>query len=363
MTSASSGARARVALGFSRRGAILGSMLIAALLAGCTRAELEHKATAYNDAIAGSTNEAILINAVRASQRAPMSFTGLGQVITQPNFSGSLGADFGFDPLGLKTYALRPNVNANGGFSSFTMNNLNSEKFIRGLREPIKPDLVRMFLDLRWPEELVHLMAIASIDIKPQELARLNADAELVCRTRSDPRTDFYCEVIRNGKAAYTAANCHPFEERGTLLNTARDLCSMTTFQIVLRTARLLRRQALLNSRVRLRSAQGMLYYLGELIAAQNYSIRPYEPLTVVGTPAGRILAPLFVVRRGVVGPSAVQVLYNGELFSIPRPDVGAVNEARSLQVLDFVSQVIAEQTAAGDLPKVNTFGIVSIPQ
>jgi hypothetical protein len=136
----------------------------------------------------------------------------------------------------------------------------------------------------------------------------------------------------------------------------------MTTFQLALRRARLLQRQKQFSSRVRLRSAQGMLYYLGELIAAQNYSTRLYEPMTVVGTPAGRTLAPLFEVRRGVAVGAAVQITYNGESFYIPKPDIGAVNEARSMQVLDFVSQVIAEQTAEGDLPKTNTIGMVSIP-
>jgi hypothetical protein len=70
---------------------------------------------------------------------------------------------------------------------------------------------------------------------------------------------------------------------------------------------------------------------------------------------------PLFVVRAGVpaTGEAAVRVNYNGMPFYIPRPALGSEDEARSMQVLDFVSQVIAAQTTAGDLPKANTVGIV----
>jgi hypothetical protein len=74
-------------------------LLLGELLSGCTRIELETKAEAYNAAIAGSNNEAILLNAVRASQRAPMSFVSLGQVLSAPTFSGTSIGTFNFDTL------------------------------------------------------------------------------------------------------------------------------------------------------------------------------------------------------------------------------------------------------------------------
>ena len=49
------------------------ALLLATLAGGCTRIELENKAEAYDAAISESSNELILLNAVRASQRAPMS--------------------------------------------------------------------------------------------------------------------------------------------------------------------------------------------------------------------------------------------------------------------------------------------------
>jgi hypothetical protein len=71
---------------------------------------------------------------------------------------------------------------------------------------------------------------------------------------------------------------------------------------------------------------------------------------------------PLFVVRRGVAAPgeAAVHVYHRGEPFFIPRPELGAVDEARSLQVLDFVSQVISAQITDDNIPKVSAIGLVT---
>ena len=339
---------------------VLVASLAGGMSAGCTRAELEHKADAYNAAIAESTNEAILLNAVRASQRAPMSFTGLGSVNASPTFSGAASGTFNFDPFGLTSYSLNPSVKAEGGFSSYTMSNLNTDKFMKRIRDPVPTELVRYFQKLKWPEELLELMIVASYDVSREDLARIERSSEAMCSTRSDPRTTFICSLIYEAEAARRAAGCHQFEEGGgiiTILNTGRDLCGMTKFQIFLRRMRLLHIPAFGRFGFVPRSAQGMLYYLGELTAAQNYSVKPYIPTTYVTTPEGRRSVALFVVRRGAAPPgeAAVRVYYSGEQFYIPRPELGTVDEARSLQVLDFVSQVISAQTTADDVPKVST--------
>ncbi|WP_271585826.1 hypothetical protein [Bradyrhizobium sp. CCBAU 53415] len=57
----------------------------------------------------------------------------------------------------------------------------------------------------------------------------------------------------------------------------------------------------------------------------------------------------------------AVQVMLNGEGFYIPRPQLGTVEEARSLQVLDLVSQAIAMATSKDSLPKTNSVSLVAV--
>jgi hypothetical protein len=54
------------------------------------------------------------LNAVRASQRAPMSFVALGEVSASPNFSGTGAGTFNL-PSGLSGYSLNPSVSYGGG--------------------------------------------------------------------------------------------------------------------------------------------------------------------------------------------------------------------------------------------------------
>lgn len=349
---------------------VLVSSAIAILFAGCTRAELESKAEAYNAAIAGSTNELILLNAVRASQRAPMSFTGLGDVTAVPTFSGAASGTFNFDPFGLTTYTLNPSATVGGGFSQFSMSNLNSTDFMKKIRDEVKLDLIKYFVRLKWPKELVALMFVGSYEIRREDYDRVWRETQAVCLTTTDQNTRSVCDLLREDIASRAEAGCHEYSEPAiqTLLNTGRDLCSMAKFQLFLQSMIWVlhldpfeKNKYLV--RVHPRSAQGILYYLGELIAAQNYSTKPYVPHTYTGTPVGFRRVPLFVVHRGLPPPgaAAVRVIYNGDVFYIPQPELGTLDEARSMQVLDFATQVITAQTSSKDLPKANVIPVTSV--
>ncbi|GGI23596.1 hypothetical protein GCM10010987_25190 [Bradyrhizobium guangdongense] len=71
----------------------------------------------------------------------------------------------------------------------------------------------------------------------------------------------------------------------------------------------------------------------------------------------------LFVVQRGDPGEglAAVHVNFNGEDFFIRKPRVGALDEERSLQVLDFVSTALTMVTTKDSLPKANTVSLIAV--
>jgi hypothetical protein len=134
----------------------------------------------------------------------------------------------------------------------------------------------------------------------------------------------------------------------------------MNRFQILLRRMRLIGYK---NYHGSYRSAEGILYYLGELIAAQNYSAQPYEPKVLLNASDGHHhLMNLFVVRRGNPGAplAAVQVNFNGEDFYIPRPQLGAIDEDRSLQVLDLAMTAIVLATSKDSLPKSSNVTLIT---
>lgn len=342
--------------------ALVAAVILAACCVACTRAELENKADAYNAAIAQSNNRQILLNAVRASQRSPMSFVGFGDVSASPNYSGGANTAFNFSPSGLTSYVLNPSVNYSGGFSTFALSNLNRSDYMKAIQEPIAPKRAQYFIDLRWPEELVDLLLVQSHVVTRGELAAIDADVGSRCASRLDERTREICQRLDEDLEAFRSQGCHEFPSSSaeiTFLNTAREFCSMNTYQRFVRKVRLLQRKTV---RSRLRSIQGVLYYLGELIAAQNYSVHPYKPMIYVGGADGaRALVPLFEVYRGVPGPgqAAVEVNYEGEVFFIPKPAFGTADEARSLQVLDLLSIALALQTTKDELPKSSTVTLI----
>ncbi|MBR1029377.1 hypothetical protein [Bradyrhizobium liaoningense] len=88
----------------------------------------------------------------------------------------------------------------------------------------------------------------------------------------------------------------------------------MNRFQYTLRMLRLLDKT---NYRYLPRTPEGMLYYLGELIAAQNYSVQLYRPQLFIVSEGTHRLVDFFVVQRGVSANAAVQITLNGEGFYV----------------------------------------------
>jgi hypothetical protein len=86
-----------------------------------------------------------------------------------------------------------------------------------------------------------------------------------------------FCEVLERDRAEFEAAGCSDFPETGamvTVLHSGRDRCTMTTFQTAIAAAED-------ETPFTTRTGQGILSYLGELIAAQNYSAHRYTPRTL----------------------------------------------------------------------------------
>jgi hypothetical protein len=263
----------------------------------------------------------------------------------------------------LTTYNVNPTLNVNGGFSSFTMNNLNYQAFAQNLQKPLNKSLVQHFIDLRFPKELVRLIFVQEYALSTRQYHLIESEAHARCTIGRDERDRQICGLIDDDRASFDAAGCQDFPVTGnsvTRLNSGRDLCAMVPFQTLERWRRLLD----IEIPFKARTAQGILYFLGELIAAQNYSAHPFIPKVLVETTDNaRHAVPLFEVKRGVPGSAQAEiaVLYNGENFYIPRPAFGTIEEARSLQVLDLVSQAITAATAKDALPKSSTITLVPV--
>ena len=364
---------------------------IAIWLAGCADGLMTYNVVTYDSAVADTANQSILLNAVRASQHYPMSFTSVGPVLATPPVSGSVAGTFNFANNGLTGITANPTVTAGGGYQTFALDNLNYQSFMEALREPISYKIVGSFYqNTIWPREMLWLVYVQELMPSPVAVMAIDSHRKKEC---ADPLPTSLCIEINKSIDLYST-KCEPehfndnhFKDiRRRLLqiskdpdfyyNTAINECRFLRMKIFLEEMRLLRVDPCPFARPRrafagrcvpatFRSAQRMIEYLGELIAAQLYIEDAYLPKMSLGVsrPIGFRFeeVPLFVVQRGV-GPlrPAVVVHHAGGFYSIPEPDFGSPTEARSLQVLDLVLQTVRAATHREDLAKLPSLGIIA---
>lgn len=124
---------------------------------------------------------------------------------------------------------------------------------------------------------------------------------------------------------------------------------NLITHNSVIETVKLREGGSEFEDTVVLRSPQGMIYYVGELIAAQLDPDDPFLPEVT----SRHGVEPLFLINRGPSsGGSAVSVRHQGALFSVPRTSYGNRNRHRSLQVMALIQQVINLNTSEDQLSK-----------
>jgi hypothetical protein len=396
-------------------------------ITGCASYQMNYNVSSYDEAIANSANELLLLNAVRASQRYPMSFTQVGGISAGPQVGGALDGTFNFNPLGLSTFSVNPKAsNLSAGYNEFALSNLNDGESLQKLRRPISPEIIQSFRSSGWPEDLVDMLYVSLIIPPPGKLKELHKDRNNHCspQTAKSRRDAQLCDIIQSEENNFIE-NCGGLEfndenrrEAGLrsneYYNSGRNICQNLRFQILLHELRIVKdwespsneskkkkkypycafvkekpaRERLIKTiteddyghteiieykdeidiekkieqvgcwQRKERTAIQLIVYLGDLIAAQNYSEKKFEPNVLIGqtSPDGQVdfvKVPLFVVKRGLpVGENAaITVTHQKETFFVPQPEFGLREEARSLQTLDFVLATVRATTSKTDTP------------
>ena len=357
-------------------------------LAACAEVQMDYNVLTYDSAIADSANQLLLLNAVRASQHYPRSFTSSGALVGGPPVTGGIGSTFNFNQFSsLQNFSLTPSITAGAGYSQFTLTNLNFQEFMTQMRKPVSDDIIKAFRkDPAWPRQLLDLIYYQRFrDVPEGVVSSTDSRRKFICATSTHPYDLTDCDDIMEQIAKYEAWSCDrhfsdPIERMRdfrnnprTYYNTASNYCQFARFRIFLEEVRLVenwqqRQKKVVQHPICLedpkpgclpadpRSALDMIGYLGELIAAQNYIERPFIPGVQFGAAVGTgfkfIDVPLFVVVRGEpLGNAAVIVRHNGVPYFIPRPDFGSMREERSLQTLELVLQTVQAATQQKDLP------------
>ncbi len=158
---------------------LLSAALLCAALAACSFDErIADHAVDYNKTVEEARNSLLLLNILRARDRGPMTFTAISQVRGSFTLSssGSIGLTIPFGGDASSTFPLSPSLSLSQSASpSFDVAILNSKEFMSGILSPIEKSTLKFYLNQRWPTEVLLYLFIHKVDRAKPEPTLVNA--------------------------------------------------------------------------------------------------------------------------------------------------------------------------------------------
>jgi hypothetical protein len=301
---------------------------------------MQNNVESYDAAVAETANELLLLNAVRASQHYPMSFTLVGNVQGGPQLQGSLSGMLNFsNAVGLTTSNVSPNASTIApGYSLFALSNLNDGESMERLRKPISRDIIDSFIKAGWPTELIHLLY--TLEFKPTEpqLRDIETNRHKTCARPPTERDMKFCTALDRSIRSY-AARCPDIfgdsvlrerkfkEDKNMYYNSAATYCHYARFQIFLTELWLLRTYEL------------------EPCAEQAQGTRTTRTTRIIETSA--------TTKTGGGARTEERTIKDTQTRSAPTAPGGSPNQKKiclpgtvrtALQMIEYLGQLIAAQ-------------------
>ncbi len=158
---------------------VLGAAIL--VLGACTgRNHMVATAMDTNLALEQSTNEMLLLNIIRASQRKPMYFTALADisVTDRSKVDGSLTVPFGQAATHSYTFVPSFTLQAQPGFKVQILDN---KAFITAIHTPVTLDTFALFLAAGWPKDFLLYMFTESLKVDGKPKPVINYSEIKVC--------------------------------------------------------------------------------------------------------------------------------------------------------------------------------------
>jgi len=156
--------------------------------------DLENRATVVNVNMAEYADKAILLNMLRARDRAPLSFSQLSQVEGHNTLTGSLGIpSISFGPhlsSSPRAYTVGPNTISRSFETDFTINAVDDPNTYSALFSPIDPKTIGLFAEQGYPREILFLLLTDHIRVKSKDAVRW-------ITYNNDPTQQTYPEFLR----------------------------------------------------------------------------------------------------------------------------------------------------------------------
>ena len=381
---------------YALRWAPLGALLAMAL-AGCTTpGAMSHTALDFNETVARASDSQILLNIVRATYRNPTHYSAITQVRDSRTIQGTAGATatIPFGPDSLLGYIAAPTVSATGSLApTMDVAPLDNKEAASGLFHPVDPQIPLTYWQQAWPPMVLLFLFVDDMTINDAakracgltsvrghyiDNAAYSAEHYALVRKLFKclaPRMDTAAET--KSKTVLSHAKIPPEKILESLVELDQadfqvkeqpDRDGKTYTVTKVKTGRKFvlhgfhivpggERAALLKDPVPaisfdLRSVDGMVYYLGELVRLQ---LQTGQPMTVPDHDGEAVLFNVEVA-SGADTADYIAADFLGQRYAIsrhPKP------RDRSLTVLTLLSQVFALYRSEKDLPKTSAVEVV----
>ena len=317
----------------------------------------------YNEAIATSANEQMLLNVVRLRYSEVPVFLAVNSVLTQYNYAGTVGVSgsTSTSEVGIGTnfsYVERPTI---------TYTPLTGQEFARQLIAPVTSDLVFSLVQSGWPPDQLLIMTLQRLNDLENLAFISGATLTQLEQTRAFLKVvDFFIELVKRGavemqreedgvgETPYLVFDDHPDPETRALIDELKDLLDLDREgSVFLVTTRIIRRgpQELT---LRVRSLLELMAFLSHGVDIPDEHV--VEERAVRATYEAhedlRSLVPLRI--RSQVKPPAdafAAVQYEGHWFYIPHWDH---RSKQAFGLLVYLFQIQAPPTqGAGPLVTV----------
>jgi hypothetical protein len=147
---------------------LIGLMLALSSLCGCVASNgvLRSQTLSFDDIIEDTTDKLLVLNILRAKDKAPLHFDEIPSIHESVTGSVSTQGVWPFGPSNKGT--VRNTLTAGAGIQiapSFELDNLATKDFITGMASPIDPKFVKYWLDRGLDRRVVLLLFFSAIDV------------------------------------------------------------------------------------------------------------------------------------------------------------------------------------------------------
>src|SRR5215467_8841015 len=203
----------------------MGVLGLSVALSGCvTSTEIKSDTMSFDDVIEDTTNKLLLLNVLRARDKAPLHFADIPVIRESMQESLSLGGTRVYGQVPGTT--LRNSTFLNGFVQkspSFEINHLHSKDFITGISSPIDVKFVKYWLDRGLDRRIVLLLFFSAVEIVE---TRSEAGPVSTIRVGNSPRDAIDVLKARKrpfaGEAALKCDTQSDFERYLKLINVLK---------------------------------------------------------------------------------------------------------------------------------------------